>query len=175
MRRVDAPRAGWYPDPESEGNLRYWDGLDWTKARRSPPSAAELLSFEQREAFEAAHRYVAPSVERAAQAASNRNGRPDSQQIVEDVRRVARSEVDRAADVFSQRARQMQREIVPLVSQYTNRIVRWIRFAAIAAVVLLVAYFVFQVVAQASLFEWIGDRIDNFPDDQNGATITPWA
>ena len=174
MRRVDAPRAGWYPDPESEGNLRYWDGLDWTKARRSPPSAAELLSFEQREAFEAAHRYVAPSVERATQAASNRDGRPDSQQIVDDVRRAARSEVDRAADLFSQRARQMQRDIVPLVSQYTNRIVRWIRFAAIAAVVLLVAYFVFQVVAQASLFEWIGDRIDNFTDDQNGATITPW-
>jgi hypothetical protein len=174
MRRIDAPRAGWYPDPESEGNLRYWDGLDWTKARRSPPSAAELLSFEQREAFEAAHRYVAPSAERAAQAVSNRDGRPNNQQIVDDVRRVARSEVDRAADLFSQRARQMQRDIVPLVSQYTNRIVRWIRFAAIVAVVLLVAYFVFQVVAQASLFEWIGDRIDNFTDDQNGATITPW-
>ena len=79
------------------------------------------------------------------------------------------SEVDRAADLFSQRARQMQRDIVPLVSEYTNRIVRWIRFAAIVAVVLLVAYFVFQVVAQASLFEWIGDRIDNFTDDQNGA------
>ena len=49
---------------------------------------------------------------------------------------------------------------------------RWIRFAAIVAVVLLVAYFVFQVVAQASLFEWIGDRIDNLTDDQNGAAIT---
>jgi len=166
MRRVDAPPAGWYPDPESQGNLRFWDGLDWTKARRSPPSAAELLSFEQREAFEAAHRYVAPSVE----AASNRTGRPDSQQIVDDVRRAARGEVDRAADMFSQRARQMQRDIAPLVSEYTNRIVKWIRFAAIVAVVLLVAYFVFQVVAQASLFEWIGDRIDNVTDDQNGAT-----
>ncbi len=169
MRRVDAPRAGWYPDPESQGNLRFWDGLDWTKARRSPPSAAELLSFEQREAFEAAHRYVAPSAEVAAQAVSNRMGRPDSQQIVEDVRRATRGEVDRAADLFSQRARQMQRDIVPLVSEYTNRIVKWIRIAAILAIVLLVAYFVFQVVAQASLFEWIGDRIDNVTDDQQGA------
>ena len=72
MRRTDAPRAGWYPDPESTGNLRYWDGLDWTKARRSPPSEAELLSFEQREAFEAAHRYVAPAAESATQAGRGR-------------------------------------------------------------------------------------------------------
>jgi hypothetical protein len=174
VRRADAPQAGWYPDPESLTNLRYWDGLDWTNARRSPPSAAELLSYEQRIAFEEAHRYVAPSVESAAQAVANRAGRPDSQQIVEDVRRAARGEVDRAADMFARQARQMQSDIVPLISGYTNRLVRWIRFAAIVAVVLLVAYFVFQVVAQASLFEWIGDRIDNFTDDQNGAPITPW-
>ena len=173
MRRVDAPRAGWYPDPESRTNLRYWDGLDWTDARRSPPSAAELLSYEQRAAFEAAHQYVPPAASAAASEFSNRVGRPDSQQIVEDVRRAARGEVDRAADLFSQRARQMQRDIVPLVSDYTNRLVRWIRFAAIVAVVLLVAYFVFQVVAQASLFEWIGDRIDNFTDDQTGAPFIP--
>jgi hypothetical protein len=172
MRRVDAPRAGWYPDPESLTNLRYWDGLDWTDARRSPPSAAELLTYEQREAFEAAHQYVAPSVAAAA-AAANRVGRPpDNQQIVEDVRRAARLEVDRAADLFSQRARQMQRDFVPLISDYTNRVVKWIRIAAIVAIVLLVAYFVFQVVAQASLFEWIGDRIDNFTDE-NGAAVTP--
>ncbi len=148
--------------------LRYWDGLDWTDARRSPPSAAELLSYEQREAFAAAHQYVAP-VAQTASAVANRAGRPDNQQIVEEVRRAARNEVDRAADLFSQRARQMQRDFVPLVSDYTNRIVRWIRIAAILAIVLLIAYFVFQVVAQASLFEWIGDRIDNFTDEQNGA------
>ena len=168
MRRVDAPRAGWYPDPESRTNLRYWDGLDWTDARRSPPSAAELLSFEQRAAFEAAHQYVPP----APSPADLARGRPDNQQLVDEVRRAARTEVDRAADLFTQRARQMQRDIVPLVSDYTNRLVRWIRFAAIVAVVLLIAYFVFQVVAQASLFEWIGDRIDNFTDEQNGAALT---
>ena len=175
MRRVDAPRAGWFPDPENQTTLRFWDGLDWTDARRSPPSAAELLSFEQREAFAAAHRYVAPSAQVAAQAVSNRMGRPDNQQIVEDVRRATRSEVDRAADLFSQRAREMQRDLVPLVSEYTNKIVKWIRFAAIVAVVLLVAYFVFQVIAQASLFEWIGDRIDNFSNDRQGApSIAAW-
>lgn len=169
MRRVDAPRAGWYPDPESRTNLRYWDGLDWTDARRAPPSAAELLSHEQRAEFEAAHQYVPPTP--GSSELAYRGARADNQQIVEEVRRAARTEVDRAADLFSQRARQMQRDIVPLVSDYTNRLVRWIRFAAVVAVVLLVAYFVFQVVAQANLFEWIGDRIDNFTDDQNGAAI----
>lgn len=175
MRRVDAPASGWYPDPESPMNLRYWDGLDWTEAKRSPPSTAELLSYEQREALEAAHRYVPPSAEVVAQAVQGRAGRPGNQQIVEEVRRAARDEVDRAADLFSQRARQMQRDFVPLVSDYTNRLIKWIRFAAIVAIVLLVAYFIFQVVAQASLFEWIGDRIDNFTDDQNGASVTPGA
>jgi hypothetical protein len=170
MRRIDAPRAGWYPDPEDRIRLRYWDGLDWTAARRSPPSAAELLSYEQREAFAAAHQYVAP-VAASATAAANRVGRADNQQLVEEVRRAARDEVDRAADLFSDRARQIQRDFVPLVSDYTNKLVKWIRFAAIVASVLLIAYFLFQVVASASLFDWIGERIDNLVDDETGAAI----
>lgn len=153
--------------------LRYWDGLDWTEARRAPPSASELLMVEQREAFEAAHQYVAPT---DVSSLMSRVGRADTHQIVEDVRLAARDEVDRAAEMFARQARSLQRDIVPLVSEYTNRIVKWIRFAAIVAVVLLVAYFLFQVIAQASLFEWIGDRIDNLTDDQNGAAaITLWA
>ena len=174
MRRVDAPRAGWYPDPEDAMRLRYWDGLDWTAARRSPPSAAELLSYEQREAFAAAHQYVAPVASSVTAAAADRIGRSDNQQIVEEVRRAARNEVDRAADLFSQRARQMQRDFVPLVSDYTNKLVKWIRFAAIVATVLLIAYFLFQVVASASLFDWIGERIDNLVDDETGLAVTSW-
>ena len=169
MRRVDAPRAGWYPDPEDHMRLRFWDGLDWTEARRAPPSDAELLSFEQHEAFAAAHQYVPPAAAAAASSVAGRAGRPDSQQIVEDVRLAARGEVDRAAQMFARQARAMQQNIVPLVSEYTNRIVKWIRFAAIVAVTLLVAYFLFQVIAQASLFDWIGDRIDNLTNDENGA------
>ena len=127
MRRVDAPRAGWYPDPESRTNLRYWDGLDWT-------DGTAIAAERGRAAVVRATRGVrgGPSVRRA-DGGERRPGRPrraswvqtgDSQQIVDDVRRAARSEVDRAADLFSQRARQMQREIVPLVSQYTNRFVQ---------------------------------------------------
>jgi hypothetical protein len=50
--------------------------------------------------------------------------------------------------------------------------VKWIRLAAIVAVVMLVGYFVFQVVAQASLFEWIGDRIDNVTDQDGAAAAS---
>jgi hypothetical protein len=171
MRRVDAPRAGWYPDPENRTRLRYWDGLDWTDARRSPPSAAELLSYEQEIA--ALARTSVPPAASAMSSMSSVAGRADSKQIVDDVRRAARGEVDRAADLFAQRARQMQRDFVPLVSDYTNRLIRWIRFAAIVAVVLLIAYFVFQVVAQASLFEWIGDRIDNLTNQDSAPSVTP--
>jgi hypothetical protein len=174
VRRADAPRAGWYPDPESRTSLRWWDGLDWTDARRAPPSQAELLSYENQEAFEAAHRYVPPVAADAMSSLSqtaSRAGRPDSQQVIEDVRRAARSEVDRAADIFARQARTMQSEITPLITQYTNRIIRWIRILAVVAIVLLIAYVVFQVVAQASFFEWLGDRIDNLTDDEGGAPL----
>lgn len=169
MRRVDAPRAGWYPDPEERSNLRWWDGLDWSDARRAPPSQAELLSFENQMAFEEAHRYVAPDPSEIIEA--QRARRQDSQQVIEDVRRATREEFDRATDRFGRQAKAMQKDLAPLISEYTNRLVRWIRFAAIVAVVLLVAYFVFQVVAQASLFEWIGDRIDNFTDQESAPSV----
>jgi len=155
-------------------NLRYWDGLDWTDARRSPPSEAELLSYEQLQALETAHQYQQPgSAALAATAAAEaaRANRPNTGQIVEEVRRAARTEVERAADLFSERTRSMQREVLPLVTEYSNRIVKWVRFAAIVAVLLLIAWFLFQVIAQASLFEWIGDRIDNLTDEQNGAPV----
>jgi len=158
MRRIDAPSSGWYPDPQSRTRLRWWDGLDWTDVRRSPPSSAELESFEAQTASEAAR-------ENESLMAPAGYSRADSKQIIDDVRSATRDEVDRAADLLERRARALTREITPLISQYSNRVIRWIRFAAIVATI--------QVVAQASLFEWIGDRIDNITDNQTGTGLDP--
>ena len=101
-----------------------------------------------------------------------RRDRPaESQEIITQVRNAARSEIDRAAELFSQRASAATRQIEPLISKYSNQAIRWIRIAAIVAIVIVVAWVLFQVFAQASLFEWIGDRIDNLTDE-NGAVPT---
>jgi hypothetical protein len=88
------------------------------------------------------------------------------------VRNVARAEVDRAAEEFTQRARTVVREVQPLVSGYSNRLIRWIKIALVVAIVLFLGWLAFQIFAQASLFDWIGDRIDNlFNNDNQGAAL----
>ena len=32
-RRPAVPPAGWYPDAERPGGMRYWDGRAWTEHR----------------------------------------------------------------------------------------------------------------------------------------------
>jgi hypothetical protein len=44
--------AGWYPDTEVPGGLRYWDGIGWTEHRTPPaapvePPATEVPASEQ--------------------------------------------------------------------------------------------------------------------------------
>ena len=152
MGRADAPPAGWYPDPEGGSRLRWWDGTDWAPDYRAPPTPSEL---HRRAAI------VEPRQPPERLAPGAPLSRVEMEEVVSQVRQVARSEVDRAADIFTQRAQTATRQIQPLVTEYTNRIVRTLRIAAIVVVVLVIAWFVFQAVAEVTFLEWLGERIDN--------------
>lgn len=166
MRAADAPPAGWYPDPDSRTRLRWWDGLDWAEARRAPPSDVEILRYELPESTSRAGQSV-EELRAAASAAS----RLDAQQIISEVRKVARAEVDRAAVEFTHRAEQALQSVSPLIDQYTSRILRWIKFISLLLLVLIIAWFTFQTIAQATFFEWLGDRIDNLTDENGLGTV----
>ncbi len=170
MRYVDAPRAGWYPDPESRTSLRWWDGFDWSDIRRAPPSNAELLAAEQLQEFFDNNELVASGRQAGSRAAAGMS-RQDSAQLVEEVRMAARQEIDRAAQEFSDRATTAIRRVSPLVSEYTNKLSKWIRRAVVISIVLLAAYFIFQVIAQKSFLDWVGDRIDSVTE-QTGLIVS---
>jgi hypothetical protein len=156
MRTSEAPRPGWYPDPQGGARLRWWDGTDWTDRYRPPPTPAELERTSR--SAKGARAPDAPDRPKAGIA------RAEVDEIVAHVRQVARSELDRAADVFTQRASAATREFRPLVTEYTNRLLRWVRIGAIVVAVALVGWFVFQAFAQVTFFEWLGDRIDGLTD-----------
>jgi Protein of unknown function (DUF2510) len=159
MRLADAPPAGWYPDPEGGARLRWWEGSDWTDDYRPPPSETERTAAAYLAQLPTAGTDVAAEARQL-----RRVSRTDTEEIIAQVRQAARSEIDRAADVFSQRARAATREFQPLVTEYTNKLFRWLRIIAVIVVVLVIAYVVFQAIAQESFFDWLGDRIDNLSD-----------
>jgi len=165
MRYADAPRPGWYPDPQSRTSLRWWDGFDWTDIRRAPPSNAELLAAEQLQEFFDENELVDAGRGVATRAAAGMS-RQDSTQMVEEVRMAARQEIDRAAQEFSDRATTAVRRVSPLISEYTSKLTKWFRRALVITFVLLAAYFIFQVIAQQAFFDWLGDRIDNLETGQ---------
>lgn len=169
MKKADAPSPGWYPDPELPSRLRWWDGLDWTDVRRPRPSNVELELAKM----------PAPELEAARGASSPTStpaglSRQDTQEIIAEVRDVARSEVDRAVEVFGQRAQAAARSVTPLITDYGVRVMRWVKIALGLITVLFLLWLGFQLFAQATLFDWIADRIDNLTDnlgnndDENG-------
>ena len=91
--------------------------------------------------------------------------RRDADELLAEMRSSARSEIDRAAEMFSQRAEAATRQIQPLISEYTSRMARILRIGAVIAVLVVVGWILFQVMVQASVFDWLGDRIDNLSEE----------
>lgn len=165
MRLTDAPLKGWYPDPDGRERLRWWDGLDWTDIRRAPPSSVELTRAEENMVHEA----TSTQRPQASQPQYGGYSRQDTQEIITEVRNVARQELDRAADEFSARAATAVRSVTPLITEYTSTVLRWVKIALALAVVLFITWLVFQAIASQSLFDWFGERIDNLTEESVGA------
>jgi hypothetical protein len=171
MRVEDAPPAGWYPDPEGGQRLRWWEGTDWSDRYRAPPTAGviaiqEAAAAERRADYQEAGGYV-PAVGR---------NRQETEEIISQVRQAARAEAERAAQMFRSEVRGATSSITPLITQYTSKITRWIRILSVIAIVLLIGWIAFQIFAQVSLFEWIGDRIDNLTDnDSSSGFVRSWS
>lgn len=164
MRTSEAPPAGWYPDPTGRAGLRWWNGLDWTDHRRAPvPRAHDADAAGAAPAPTDVTGRVQDAAARGQQAARSRT-RDDTAEIMTEVRKVAREEVDRAVNLVTQRASDAARGFEPLISQYGDRVMRWVRNLGIIAIALIVLWLVLQTVAQTSLLDWLGDRIDNLTD-----------
>ena len=170
MKLSEAPRAGWYPDPEGGTRLRWWDGGDWLDRYRLRP---QLLLEAQP---------VAPPVPQAPPANPSYNvsqvGNPAQFQaqtaaVVEQVRLAAREEAARATQLFEAKARSLTGEIPPLISQYEHQFMRWFRVALLLSFIVLLAWFIWSVFAQKSLFDWLGDRIDHITDDTKNSAPLP--
>jgi hypothetical protein len=164
MRLEDAPPAGWYPDPEGGSRLRWWEGTDWSDRYRAPPTPGVV---EIRAAYD--EQYALDHPDPLAYSRHPQSGgmtRADSEAIIAQVRMAAREEAQRASEMFGNQARSTVRQIAPLITEYTTKVTKWFRILSMIAVVILIAWLAFQIFAQVSLFEWIGDRIDNLSDSE---------
>jgi hypothetical protein len=160
MKLADAPKAGWYPDPVGGTRLRWWDGGDWTDNYRVRPTQHEIAGLGTAPSAASSTRKVAPGMTAESRAPT----RQDAAAIISEVRQVARSEVERAADLFSARARAATREIEPLITKYSMKFMRPFKIASVILVIAFVGWIVFQFIVQQSFYDWIGDRIDNLTD-----------
>lgn len=167
MKAADAPPAGWYPDPEGTSRLRWWEGTDWSDHFRAAPTTAERAERAAGARASAAATGVASRVDKVTEELASLRRR-DAEEIATQVRQVARNEIERAADIFTARARAATRQVEPLVSQYTSRLIRWLKIALVVAVLLLIAWFVFQAIMEVTFFDWLGERIDNLTNDNTG-------
>ena len=168
MKISEAPRAGWYPDPEGGTRLRWWDGSDWLDRYRLRP---QLLLEAQPVAPPAGQPATGSQPYDTAQLGNPAQFQAQTAAVVEQVRQAARAEAQRAAQDFEARARRVTGEIPPLISEYTNKFMRWFRVALMLSFIVLMAWFIYTFFVQKSFFDWLGDRIDNLTDDRNASAL----
>jgi len=158
MKVEDAPPPGWYPDPEGYSRLRWWEGTDWSDRFRAPPTPSEFDLQGQTYGY-VEDQPAARSIYEQRPSSSMTRGESDA--IVNQVRMAAREEAERAATMFGQQARAAARNVTPLITEYTNKVIKWIRILSVVAILLLIGWVAFQIFAQVSLFEWLGVRVDD--------------
>jgi hypothetical protein len=137
-------------------------GTDWSDKYRARPVERSVMNSDTTYVAHQADGSWVPDISRVP-------GRPDSMAVVEEVRRAAREEAARAAEMFGQQARAAARDFTPLITDYTSKISRWFKILTRLAILLLILWLAFQIFAQASFFDWVGDRIDNITDRINNA------
>ena len=160
MKVSDAPRAGWYPDPE--GRTRCAGG---TAATGSTGTASVRSAPRPRASWRQAQASQVGGDQAfdLAQLGNAMHLPPQTAAVVEQVRLAARPRPSVAQD-FEARTRKITGEIPPLISQYTNRFMRWFRVLLTLSFIVLMAWFIYQFFVQKSFFDWLGDRIDNMTD-----------
>ena len=169
MKVSDAPPPGWYPDPEGRARLRWWDGTDWSDRYRLRPLGAQDQGQLETQVLEASGRRRPRTTWRSS--ATSTHLPAQTAAVVEQVRLAAHAEAKRAAQDFEARARAITGEIPPLISQYTNKFMRWFRVALVLSFIVLMAWFIYTFFVQKSFFDWLGDRIDNLTDDTNASAL----
>ncbi len=165
MRRADAPRPGWYPDPTGDHRLRWWDGTDWTDHRRiRPPRERDGGDGSSPAADDDTGSTGSTTTERGARAAAAaKRGATQSDQtaaMLAEARKVARDEVDKAVRDVKRQVDHARWKYEPMVREYLGRARRWLRTLVIAAVIVVVLWVVLQTIAQVSLLDWLGERVD---------------
>ena len=170
MKASEAPPPGWYPDPEGGVRLRWWEGTDWSDRYRARQGidVGLLGSHSSRPELPGDPGAMVRDVSSAARGQYSKARGGENAELVAQVREAARAEIDRAADVFSARARAATGKIEPMITEYTSRVLRWIKIALAIAFVLVIAWVVFSAIAEMTFFEWLGDRIDNLTDESSG-------